>query len=438
MSSNVVRLSLLQNVRFAADFQRDAPDAFTKWHAVAGPTFTAKLPGHRLISTTDPIILREVLTSNVAPFGKGRFADDLSPFWGRSTVQISDGADWARQRRICAGFFARARNRDFEQAVERRLEPMLKRLREAAKSGTPTQLYYPVRDVCFRAVCDVWFGGVPERELDDVAGLLRAGTDIAARRMLQLVSLPLWWPVGANARYRKIAARAHRLGERMIAQARGGPSDHLLGCFANSVGADPERALSPVEARNNVFMLFVACYEWPTLGWLLFELASRPEIRGKAVREVRQQSGASEAGASSDLPYLQGCIKETFRLRPPAPLMGRRVLRAVEAGGVALEPGQTLVVPVKSVQRDPRRWEQPDLFSPDRFVAPHASLDYLAFGAGPRGCIGQSMAIAVMQKVVAGILSEFDFETVVSEAPPMHDKLKSYPRGGVPVRVTRH
>jgi unspecific monooxygenase len=80
----------------------------------------------------------------------------------------------------------------------------------------------------------------------------------------------------------------------------------------------------------------------------------------------------------------------------------------------------------------------PEDFLPERFLGQHADPGYLAFGTGPRGCIGQSMATRVMQTAVAGILAQFDLEIVGNVPPRMHDKLKSYPAGGVPVRLHPH
>ena len=73
--------------------------------------------------------------------------------------------------------------------------------------------------------------------------------------------------------------------------------------------------------------------------------------------------------------------------------------REFEVDGVKIPTGTAVVVPVYAIHHDPRYWPEPESFKPERFhpdVAPDKDdCRFLAFGGGPRTCIGKRMAWVV-------------------------------------------
>ncbi|XP_063366403.1 cytochrome P450 6B7-like [Cydia amplana] len=78
---------------------------------------------------------------------------------------------------------------------------------------------------------------------------------------------------------------------------------------------------------------------------------------------------------------------------------------------ITLDPGVKVVIPTKSFHHDPRYWEDPELFRPDRFhpdnVATINKNVYLPFGDGPRNCIGERLGIMQFLAGLAALLSQF-------------------------------
>ena len=117
----------------------------------------------------------------------------------------------------------------------------------------------------------------------------------------------------------------------------------------------------------------------------------------------------------SRLVYLHACVKETLRLHPPAPLLlPRCAIDECEITGYTVPKGSTVMVNAWAIGRDPRIWEDPLRFLPERFV--DCSVDYkgtdfqfLPFGGGVRTCPGISMAVRVIQLVVATMVVNFDW-----------------------------
>lgn len=97
--------------------------------------------------------------------------------------------------------------------------------------------------------------------------------------------------------------------------------------------------------------------------------------------------------AADDLPLAQRVIHETLRLRPTTPKMKRRALAATTIGDIEIPAEALVILDAASANRDPALFgAEPDVFDPDRQVAPGAARWGLAFGAGPHQCPGRSVA----------------------------------------------
>ncbi|XP_032662746.1 probable cytochrome P450 6a13 isoform X2 [Odontomachus brunneus] len=85
---------------------------------------------------------------------------------------------------------------------------------------------------------------------------------------------------------------------------------------------------------------------------------------------------------------------ETLRKYPPLPILNRICTKEIvlPTTNVLIPEGTMITIPVFGVQRDPSIYPDPDKFDPERFnedqVAARHPYAYLAFGEGPRICIG--------------------------------------------------
>ncbi|MBA0691552.1 hypothetical protein Goari_009174, partial [Gossypium aridum] len=116
------------------------------------------------------------------------------------------------------------------------------------------------------------------------------------------------------------------------------------------------------------------------------------------------------------LTYLKAVIKETFRLQPTAPLLvPLETLGKCNIGGYNV-PAKTLVfVNSWAIGKNLETWENPEVFSPERFFG--CSIDYkglhyelVPFGAGRRICPGMRMGVATVELALANLFYNFDWE----------------------------
>src|SRR5207247_162406 len=107
----------------------------------------------------------------------------------------------------------------------------------------------------------------------------------------------------------------------------------------------------------------------PVATWMAYLLARHPELQERAAEEVSRVVGEREVTAAdvSRLKRLDAAYKETARLYPPAFMCVREALRATNLGGCPVPRKAIVALFVHAAQRDPRWFDAPDEFRPDRF-----------------------------------------------------------------------
>ncbi|CAO2151998.1 unnamed protein product [Urochloa humidicola] len=169
-----------------------------------------------------------------------------------------------------------------------------------------------------------------------------------------------------------------------------------------------------------IFDLFAAGSETAavTLQWAMAELMQNPTVMSKAQAEVREAFGSEMKVAEegiSNLRYLHWVIKETLRLHPAGPLLiPRQCLQTCKVLNYDVPKGTMLIVNACAISRDPRYWDEPETFKPERFERDAREykgnhFEFTPFGAGRRICPGMSFAIADVELALASLLFYFDW-----------------------------
>ncbi|XP_065874632.1 cytochrome P450 71A1-like [Euphorbia lathyris] len=191
---------------------------------------------------------------------------------------------------------------------------------------------------------------------------------------------------------------------------------------------DPEAQLHEDNLKAILTDMFVAGTETTstTMEWLMAELIKDEKVMRKAQEEVRKVIGNKpkvEAADIEQMNYLKCIIKETLRLHPAAPLLVPRETSAgVEVGGYYIPRKTTVIVNAFAIQTDPKLWERPEEFIPERFE--NNPVDYtgkdfrlIPFGGGRRVCPGISFGLASIEFVIANLLNWFDWKLLDGQVP---------------------
>uniref|UniRef100_A0A1L8E426 Putative cytochrome n=1 Tax=Nyssomyia neivai TaxID=330878 RepID=A0A1L8E426_9DIPT len=232
---------------------------------------------------------------------------------------------------------------------------------------------------------------------------------------------------------------------------------HLLMQLKNKgkLDDDPGTEIGKITINQviaNAFLFLLAGFETSstTMKFCLLELARNPDVQERLRDEIKEVLGAYDNkityDALSEMKYLDKVINETLRKHPPAGLLVRSVkdTYTVPKSSVILEKGTQLFVPVLGLHHDPDIYPDPDKFDPERF-SPEAikvrhPYAFLAFGEGPRNCIGMRFGMMQTKIGVACLLMNYNFQPCDKTKFPIEYVKTSTllsPVGGCWVRVKK-
>ncbi|RDW95068.1 hypothetical protein BP5796_00831 [Coleophoma crateriformis] len=121
------------------------------------------------------------------------------------------------------------------------------------------------------------------------------------------------------------------------------------------------------------------------------------------------------------IPFLEGIINETLRLKPP--IIGG-LQRVTPPEGLQVDevyiPGDTIViVPTQAVQQDARYFQDPTDFAPERWMEDSELMmnkaAYAPFSLGVYGCIGKHLALMQLRSIVSQVVMNFNLKFAPGE-----------------------
>ena len=159
--------------------------------------------------------------------------------------------------------------------------------------------------------------------------------------------------------------------------------------------------------------------------WCLSEMSREPHILKRALEELDDIVGKKRVVQESDLPklnYIQACVKEAIRLHPVAPF------NLPHVSGYFIPKGSHILLSRLGLGQNPRVWDDPLKFNPDRHITNGSSqvvltdsqLKMWTFGVGRRGCPAILLGSTIMTLLLARLIHSFSW-TSLSTTPLIQD-----------------
>lgn len=203
------------------------------------------------------------------------------------------------------------------------------------------------------------------------------------------------------------------LGERLAEYRAGGIN--APGSFLEAIDARcPEFADDPTVIGNLVYLMHTS---WSDISGLLVWVMRLLTEHSECLAELRGIAGTDATAGGSQKDLATRIVMETLRLEQSEYLY-RVTRRAVEFKGFRIPRGWLVRICVNESHRDPRVFDRPDEFCPDRFL--HHAFNrnqYSPFGPGMRhNCLGEQLSLMV-GRVFAEELGKLDPWTTVTDGP---------------------
>jgi cytochrome P450 len=391
----------------------------------------------------NPDDIEYVVATNAKNFIKARSL--RSPFFQRlvgNGLLTSEHDEWKRQRRLAQPAFHRQRINSYGEVMVDYTERML----AGWTDGEQRDIHRDMMRLTLEIVVKTLFNADVSAEADKVGRVLaKIVKPFAAQATLKWI-MDNRLPTATHRRFNQDAKEIDAIVYRIIAERRDSGSDQgdLLSMLLQAHDEDGSQ-MSDKQLRDEVMTLFLAGHETTalTLSWAWYLLALNPDTETKFHQELDEVLGGN-LPTVADLPRLKYCemlAKESMRLYPPAFGLGRESIEECEIGGYRV-PAKTQVFMFQwATQRDPRYFEQPTEFHPERWTEEFSNslpkYAYFPFGGGPRFCIGNSFAMMEIILVLATIGQRHRLTLAPNQKVELMPAMSLRPRDGIRMNVLR-
>jgi cytochrome P450 len=380
------------------------------WWREFGDIFSYRALSVRVCYLIHPSFIEDVLVSRNQNFIKG-VGTRMSPrFFGQGLI-TSEGELWRRQRRLMQPAFHRRQIGRYGKVMVDCTQKMLSSWRAGEVRNLHSELDHLTLEIVARVLFNL--------DLTNHIGELEATACALHARMARgpaMVYAMRYLPTPVNVRYLWTVSRLDKVIYQIIRDRRasGRLGDDLLSMLLQARDEDGQ-AMSERQVRDELMTLIGAGNDTTTLtlsyAWYL--LAMHPEVEAELRTELDEVLGDRPPDVE-DLPrltYTEKIIKEALRLYPPVWAFVREATEPFEIGGYRLPARTNFVLSPWIVQRDPRFFDQPQEFRPERwteeFERELPKFAYFPFGGGQRTCIGASLAKMQTNLMLATMAQRF-------------------------------
>ncbi len=360
-----------------------------------GDVFTMRSPREgAFVIIADPELIKEVFAADgdVLLAGVGN-ATILEPILGKHSVLTLDGAEHLRQRRLLLPPFKGDRMAAFETTMREITEASFERW----PIGQPFSVHSFMQDITLDVILQTVFG------LDATHAKLRT----KLRAMLELLGKPWLMLPGIlgidllKVSFLPMARLKKEVDEelyRVIAERRRQPTGGTDVLSMMLLARDEQgKPMTDVELRDELLTLLIAGHETTatSLAWTFDQLLANPATYRKLADEIA--AGRDE--------YLDAVIRETLRVRPILPLVGRVVAKPFKLGRWDLPLGTRIAPSIYLAGRRADAYPNPEQFRPERWLGVRPDpFTWLPFGGGIRRCLGMAFAQFEMRIVLQTVV----------------------------------
>ena len=396
-----------------------------------------------------PELIRQLFVVNHPSVGRGRMTLTLQYLMGMGLV-TADGPLHLRQRRLMQPQFHHRRIQSYGEIMSDFTLRHQQRWRDGDRIDLSAEMSELTLHVVVKALFDLDLPDTVRRigeafELSNDYIKSRDNQPPPVRRLFHRLPLPF------TRRFKRGLAYLDATVYDLIEQRRqsGLEGNDLLSMLLNVRDDEAESAEDAVmtdqQVRDEVITLFAAGHETTAvaLTWTWYLLATHPDVQARFHAELDEVIG-DRPPTPEDLPNLtltDQILTESMRLYPPIWSTGRMTFEPIELGGYRIPAGAALVAPQLIIHRDPRWFEEPLEFRPERWTPEFREnlprFAYYPFGGGPRLCIGEGFAWMEAKLLLAALGQRWGMQHDANQAIELQPLVSLRPKGGMPMRVER-
>ncbi|HAA24461.1 MAG TPA: hypothetical protein DCR93_07955 [Cytophagales bacterium] len=400
------------------------------------------MPG--FYATADLEMVEVILQKEQKRFRKSSLYDGLALMTGKGLV-TNEGDHWLKQRRLAAPAFHKEYLANVFGLMMEEINTTMDHM--GAKVGEVIPWEEEAIAVTMNVVVKGLIGSTLQGDTERFSDAAQLGLAHAMRLWKDPFFKFTQHLTGAKKKFDRENQFLGELIERFIADRRKTGNEGKWDIMAMFMAARDEstgEGMSDEQLKDEIMTMFLGGHETSshTLSWGMLRLKQNPEVVDKMREEINRVVGQGPLQYEHlpKLRYVTMVVNEMMRIDSAVWTIARTSLEEITFPNGQTFPANTqFMIPIYAIQRNPKYWENPDQFVPERFEngTPKGpeKLKFMPFGAGPRMCIGWNFAMMELVSILTTLIRRFDievltdsasYEAAITLAPtsPIHIKVK--------------
>lgn len=417
------KLSILRFFLDAEGVRRNPIPYHKQYFDRFGDSFSIRIgKTQHIILSRDNEVAQYILQKNQKNYHKSKFQSVyLSKYLGKGLLTV-DGEFWLKQRRLIQPAFHKQK---MNQLVENMKLTIISEL-EGIELDKKVNLFPLMSELAFNVVAKSLFQfSIAEEKLDRIKYIIEAVQNF----LIKEIRLPhkAWWfsLSGQVKKHLELAEENNSIIKGIIDERVSSKSEvnDLLNMLLETRYEDTGEGMSIEQLIDEIKILFIAGHETTAnaLTFTLHLLGNYPDVQQKVFEEITKIESETNdiVEQLQKMRYTNAVLNESMRLYPPAWITDRQNVEDDSLGEFGIKKDTLIGVSFYELHRNPKYWDNPNGFNPERFLGEQKKLSmqyFYPFGAGPRMCIGASFAIYEMCLAISHIIKKYKITSVETVA----------------------
>jgi cytochrome P450 len=407
------QLSIFRFLLNAESIRKNPIPFHKKYFDRFGDTFSLKIGKTKhVILSRDNEVAEYILQKNQRNFQKSELQTKfISKYLGKGLL-TANGDFWLKQRRLIQPAFHKQKMNQLVQNMQQTILSELKDLPE----DKPIASFPIMNHLAFTVVAKSLFHISIEEEMSRLKIIINDVQDFLIKE-IRLPYKAFWFKISGQVRkHQKLAFETDAIIKAIVEERKKSGETHndLLDMLMETRYEDTGEPMSTQQLIDEIKILFIAGHETTAnaLTFILHLLGNHPEIQQKVFDEITEIESQTEDVIEQlqKMAYINAVINESMRLYPPAWITDRENIEDDVLLGYRIREKTLIGVSFYELHRNPKYWENPEAFDPERFLGEQKKKSYqyfYPFGAGPRMCIGLGFAMYEMGLVLFYLIKKY-------------------------------
>lgn len=379
-----------------------------------GDTFSIRIGRTKhVILSRDNDVAQYILQKNQKNYQKSELQTKfISKYLGHGLLTVN-GDFWLKQRRLIQPAFHKQKMNQLVLNMQHTIAAELKSLPEEKSVG----LFPIMNQLAFNVVAQSLFH-IPA--VEDEMNRLKFIINEVQEFLIKEIRVPyktLWYKItGQIKKHKRLALESDAIIRKIVDQRvqSNSKQNDLLDMLLETRYEDTGEPMAIQQLIDEIKILFIAGHETTAnaLTFTLHLLGSHPDVQQNLYHEINSVESATDDVVEQlqKMPYTTAVINESMRLYPPAWITDRENINDDSLLGYNIKKRTLIGVSFYELHRNPKYWENPEVFNPERFLGEQKKQSmqfFYPFGAGPRMCIGFGFAMYEMSLAICYIVKRY-------------------------------